>query len=440
MNDSDSPERESPSDAAPKPEAAPTPPAPEEPKPRRGGFGSFGEALGIFVLVILAAVGGGLIVLYGPRIINGTASPTADRLSALEHRLDQLSARPAAKAGGADVDRLQRSIAQLKARIDADEARLSTLESAGPGAGGESTAPLKAAIDKNASDLAALSGRIDKLEQASAAGPNPELTAKIDANAKALAALRSDFDTQTKARDETLGKIDARIAALEKTAPPADLAEQLKSFVLKTDVTALKARVSRLESEDAAGLMRRAASLLALADLVRATARQQPFSNELRALKALMPASPELADLSKYAAKGAPTIAALRTQFDHDIDPALAVERASHAKNWIERVWYDFVGLVSVRRVGDVAGNDTEARLARAEFALKNGNLAAAVAEVHALDKPAKAAIAPWLTRAEARLAVDRDTHALTTQIVAAVAAASDAAKAASQPHPDAPQ
>lgn len=403
MSDSDAAGSERSANAVPEPAPAAAPPASEEPQPRRR---SFAAAIGIFVLLLLAATGGGLIVITWPWLNGGgMGGAGTERLSALEHRVDQISASQVPKTAGAGSDEVQRNLAALKARIDTDDARLSTLESSGPAAAGEGVAPLKAALDKNTSDLAA---------------------------------LRSDFDTRMTARGEALDKLDGRIAALEKNAPPADLAEQLNSFALKSGVAALEARIGRLEEQDTAGLMRRAASMLAVADLVRATSREQPFDNELNALKALMPASPELADLSKYARKGAPTVASLAAQFHQNIDSVLAAERASRAKNWIEAVWYDFVNLVSVRRVGNVAGSDTEARLARAEFALKNEDLAAAVTEARALDKPARVAIASWLARAEARLAVDRDTHALTNRIVAALAAAGDAAKIAPQPPSDA--
>jgi len=378
-------------------------------------------ALGFFVLLLLAAACGGLIAVYWPWMTGsgGDVSAVAERLGALESRVGLIAAGQAPKAAAASFEETQRNLAALKTRVDADEARLSAFEAAAPEGGG-GTGASKAALEKNTADLA-------------------QLTSRIEAEEKALAGLRTELDTQAKANTDLLGKLDGRVAALEKNAPPADLGERLDSFALKTGVATLEARIGRLEDQDTAGLMRRAASLLALADLVRATGREQAFDNELGALRALMPASPEIADLAKYARTGVPTVTSLASRFHQDIDPVLAAERAARAKNWIERLWYDLVNVVSVRRVGNVSGADTEARVARAEFALKNGDLPGAVAEVQAFDKPAKAAIAPWLRDALARLAVDRDAAALTNRMVSGFATAPEA-EAPPVPHADAAQ
>ena len=415
MSDSDSAEGERSFNAIAKPEQEGAPSPAEDAKPRRGWFAMPEGAFGFFVLLLLAAACGGLIAVYWPWITGngGETSAVTERIGSLESQVGQIAAGRAPDAAAASFKETQRNLAALKARLDADEARLAAVETAAPGGAGGASGTLEAV-------------------------PDPQLTAKIQSNEKVLAELRTELDTQAKANSDSLGKLDGRIAALERNAPPADLGERLDSLALKSGVATLEARIGHLEDQDTAGLMRRAASLLALADLVRATGREQAFDSELSALRALMPASAEIADLSKYARTGVPTVTTLAARFHHDIDSVLAAERASRAKNWIERVWYDLVNLVSVRRVGNVPGTDTEARVARAEFALKNGDLPAAVAEVQAFDKPAKAAIASWLRDAAARLAVDRDAAALTNRIVSALATAPDAAKVV--PQTDAPK
>lgn len=376
-------------------------------------------AIGIFLLLILAAVCGGLIALYWPWM-SGTGADNgamSERMTTLENRVGQIASGQAPKVAAASFEDMTNKITALKDRLDADEARLVAVEKSAGSESAADTSDLKAALDKNSADIAALNAQMEKLAQA----PNSDLAGKVDANEKALAALRGDLDANTKSTNDALGKLDTRIAALEKTAPPADLAQRLDSFALKSGVAALDARLSHLENQDVAGLMRRAAALLALADLVRVTERETPFSNELASLRALMPGSPEIADLSQYAKTGAPTLATLTSRFDGKIDSILQAERAAQAHNWAERLWADFVGLVSVRRVGDVKGNDTEAHVARAEYALKHGDLAAAVSEVDGLDKPAKEAAMSWLKQARARLAINRDARGLTAKVVAAL-------------------
>ncbi len=441
MSDSDKPDADKDEQAftaLPKPEAGDesTPP-PAEKSARRGRFSMPEGAFGIFVLLLLVAACGGLIAVYWPWMTGSDAgnSTMADRVAALESRVGQIAAGKAPAVAAAGFDDLQRKVADLKAKLDADEARLSAVETSPGASGNADIAPLKASIDKNSSDIAQLSQQIGKLASAPAKpDASPELASKLAADDKAIAALKSDLDAQAKARGEALDALGQRIAALEKTAPPADLAAQLNALAPKSDVTTLGARVSRLESKDAAGLMRRAASVLALADLVRASEGETPFANELTALKSVMPPAPEITELSQYAKTGVPTVSTLTKRFEARIDPILAAERAAQAKNWAERLWYDVVGLISVRRVGNVSGTDTQARVARAEYALRHGDLAAAVHEVEALDKPAKGAVTAWLRDAKARLAVTQDSRALTNRIVSELAAAEAERKAGEAP------
>ena len=177
---------------------------PTEPKPaRRGWFEMPDGALGFFVLLLLAAACGGLIAVYWPWMA-GTGpdnSAMADRIGALENRLGQIASGQAPAAAAASFDELQRKIAALKDRVDADEARLTAVEQP-PGlvdtAGGADVSALKAELDKNSSDIAQLSQKIDTLASAPAAATGGVDTAqiadKLAADEKTLAALRSDLD------------------------------------------------------------------------------------------------------------------------------------------------------------------------------------------------------------------------------------------------------
>ena len=193
---------------------------------------------------------------------------------------------------------------------------------------------------------------------------------------------------------------------------------------LKNELAAVETRVAVIESQDIAGASRQATAMLALAELVRASESDQPFTNELDILGALVPASSEIHELSRYSNKGVPTIAMLAAAFPHQADSILAAERASHAKGPAGRAWLALMNLVSVRRVGDVEGTDTEARLARAEVAVKAGDLSAAVAEIRALDPAARQTAKFWMKDAEARLAVNRDVHVLANGMISRLSAA----------------
>src|SRR5262249_33135485 len=79
--------------------------------------------------------------------------------------------------------------------------------------------------------------------------------------------------------------------------------------------------------------------------------------------------------------------------------------------------------LVSLRRVGDVPGDAVEAKIARAEVALKQGNLAQAVALMKSLPDNVASATAPWLTKAEAHLAAEQAVDRLSAYAVQLLAA-----------------
>jgi hypothetical protein len=351
----------------------------EEPPARRSVLPD--GAIGIFFLLILAAVSGGLIAAYWPWVQGGEASN--DRIATLETRIAQLAAGRAPSVAAAAYGDEEKTLAALKMRLDADEARLTAMERSGAPGETADTGALQ-------SDLGQLRQRLAKLEQAR---PQPDATAKLA----------------------------QRVGLLERTAPPADLASRLDGFALKTGEDALDARISRLEGQNAADVMQRAATLLALADLVRASANGEAFATELATLRALQPNAPELVDLGKYAQGGAPTRIALGTSLSAQTDVILAAARSSEVKSWSQRLWANLANLVTIRRTGDIPGDGAESRLARAESDLRRNDLARAASEMTALTGPARAAAAPWIAQAEARLAVDRDTRSLMSRTIASL-------------------
>lgn len=394
--------------------------APKAPRPRRSIFELPDGALAIFFLLIIAAVSGGLIAIYWPWVLGGAEQSGVDeRVAALETRVGQIASGQAPSAAAATFDDMRRDMAAMKTRIDADEARLTGLEKAGGQTSDSDVSTLKAALDKNTGDIAALAARIgtQKTKPATAV-PDPQIVNHMQATDKALADLKQQLETNHQAVTQELAKLGVRADALEKNAPPADLLQRLDSFALKSGVDALDARVATLEKADVAGLVRRAASVLALADLVRASQTGKSFEPELKALMALMPPSPALGDLGQYAGRDVPTRAELVGRFSAVSDAILVADRKAGAKTWYQRWWAGFVSLVTVRPVGDVKGNSTAARVARAEFHLKHGDLEKAANEIEKLPPGAKSAAANWLHDAKARLAIDEDARQLTNTII----------------------
>jgi hypothetical protein len=233
---------------------------------------------------------------------------------------------------------------------------------------------------------------------------------------------------------QNLDALAQRVSRLEETqptalaspmaplvSPPAAL-PNLNAYALKSDEDALAARIARLEAQNPSGAVKSAAEALALANLVRASEGSGDFSHELGALAPLMPDAPEARDLVHYA-RGAETETVLASRFPQVAADAIAADRRAGAKGWIARLWVNISSLVSVRRVGQVDGNDTESKLARASARLRLGDLDGAVVQARTVSGPAQSATAPWLHDAQARLAVDHDLNALTNRLVAQLSA-----------------
>jgi hypothetical protein len=165
------------------------------------------------------------------------------------------------------------------------------------------------------------------------------------------------------------------------------------------------------------------AMIVAVGELRSALASDKSFAAELSTLndltqddEALRPRLKPIVDrLSPMADAGVPTLSQLAAAF-----PATEIARAGEAElagevtddNWLKRFWrglgHSVSEVITVRPTGpDVEGDDTLARLARAEAKLGEGDLAAAVAEMKALTGLAAETAAEWLAQAEARLAIE---------------------------------
>ena len=102
--------------------------------------------------------------------------------------------------------------------------------------------------------------------------------------------------------------------------------------------------------------------------------------------------------------------------------PLAAAKAASAARapgdgaGVLERVGYALSRVVALRRVGEVPGDSADARLARAEQQMQDGDVAAALKTLEALPAAAKDALGPWRDRAERRAKLDRDIAAVRAQ------------------------
>jgi uroporphyrinogen-III synthase len=284
------------------------------------------------------------------------------RLDDLEKRLRAVSAtaaeRPSAP-GGPDP-----AIADLKNRVEALEQR--------PAASGTAPAPAPAP---------------------SPAPGNVEAEKEIAVLTREIAALRA-----------TLGALDQAVASQR------DQAKALSDAVGARNTGEQKALVAARASAVIGVAARLAGSIDA----------GVPFASELNLLVPLVQGDGKLTDiiaaLQPHAQTGVASRAALEATFPAVAKAALAEDVADDSYG--ERLLGKLRGLVSLRRVGDVPGDTTEAKLARAEQALHAGDVGKAAELVKSLPASTNKATTAWLARAEAHLAAKRSLDQLAAYAV----------------------
>lgn len=232
--------------------------------------------------------------------------------------------------------------------------------------------------------------RIDAIELAAGdplgAGELAELARRIDGLETAVNALK------------------LRVGALEAGLIDAAPADELR---------ALGAKLGALELV-AVDAGRRAALAVAVARLREAARLSEPYVAALDEARALAGALRDadldaaLTTIGGRAAAGVPNLEALRQQFAGLAVPILRAAGLDGDAGWFAKTVNRLSSVVSVRRIGEVAGPTVEAHIARAEARLDGGDLAAAIGELAALDAPPGGAFAGWLDDARARIALDR--------------------------------
>ena len=180
----------------------------------------------------------------------------------------------------------------------------------------------------------------------------------------------------------------------------------------------LKARIAVLEqlgerSSEAAS------AALAAAALVDASQGSRPFVAEYKSLREAAPSLPELANLSRLAETGAPSRSMLATTFERVAATAASRSRKPPQDAGIgAQIAYAAGKVVTIRKVDDVEGEGTDALVARAELALQDGEVVAALALLDRLPLKGRESLAAWREGAERRASIDREVAALRLRAV----------------------
>lgn len=324
----------------------------------------------------------------------------------------------------ARLDTIEADVAGLKSQAEDARAQLSALQSdianLPQGSGGadprfddlaQSLATLRDTIDELQASNQDLSERVETLTTAAAG-------ATAGGMAEAAEALQSGVA-------ERLSAADARAEAAESRAEAAvsraEAAEQLAQ-VAQSRLQALENRLAALEATPSrTPVDEQRAAILALGQLRDAVDAGRPYAAALSTVESVFASADDLAPLRDTANTGLVTLSELKARFPDTIEAVLHA-RPEGGNIW-DRTLDRLTSLVTVRRIGNVEGEETDAILARAEVRLNASDLAGAVEELRALDGPAAEAAQSWLQDAAARVEAERTLNALQDRVIAKTAA-----------------
>jgi hypothetical protein len=261
--------------------------------------------------------------------------------------------------------------------------------------------------------LAPLAERLGALE-AEVASLDPALKTLAQRIAASETAAKSST-TASAAPD--LGPLEQRLGALEasvKQLPTASsdngAAERLASLASAQQqqdarLAALQEKLGAAAASEAQAQAQAAApATLALAQaLGQALNSGRPYATELAALARLGQPNEALAPLQAFAAAGAPTNAALATDFAQLAKDFAAQQQPAADQSLTARLLASAARLVRIRPVGAPAGDDLAAVSARIEAALRSGDIAAVEADAAKLPAAARQQAKPVLDKARTR-------------------------------------
>jgi len=344
------------------PEAAPAPDTPPRaaaapPAQRRGGGGFVGAVIGG---ILAAGIGYGAAYFVKPEgwplfTENGedaTLSSLQDQIAALRSEIAELP-----QGGGADA--LAPEIAGLR---DALMPELSALQ--------ERVGALSDSVTGFDAKFAEIDRRLEQIAKAEIAAADGEA-------ASALADYESRIESLTAALDDL-------------RAENAKLAESVDAVSSEAEAQIGAVRTQAQQVEARAAIMRVDAAL----------ANGTPFADALGGF-----GTTEIPEaLGAVAEAGVPTLADLQRDYPEAaraaLDAALEEEAAGDVTNKVSAFLRSQLG---VRSLEPREGEDADAVLSRAEAALRDGDLRAALSELDALPERARENMSGWIADATAR-------------------------------------
>jgi hypothetical protein len=310
-----------------------------------------------------------------------------------------------------EVTVLRSELASLKQEVDAVKAG-----SGGDTAGlGRSVTDLSNGVNGLSSALDQVKADITQLKSAVAQGSAGDgaavetlnqKVAQLQASVAALGAARSGVTQQA------IDTVNQKIAAVETavaSATNAAKAGESRLAAIEQSVTNLSGQLTRLSDQVSRQAAQPKVALAIAGEAMKsALERGGPFTSEVETFAAIAPDSPELLALRQLAAKGVESRDDLISGMDEAANAMIAAsETLPEDAGFWDRLIASAKSLVKVRPIGAVEGETVPAKVARMEAALKDGDLAKALAEYDSLPDTSKAAGQAFAERMQARVAAE---------------------------------
>lgn len=284
----------------------------------------------------------------------------------------------------------------------------------------QSISPSQIAERQN-SQAAALEARIGALEQKLAGMPDLGAAKEAEAATGLLAEKLDGLAGRLSDIEKSIGQLHAQPAG-------GDEETRAKAKQSADEVAALKERIAALEQTKQTVsteiIERNQALVVAVGQLRDALASSKPFVQELAGVSQLgNPGITQITDrIAPFADKGVATTGELRDAFPEVATNVMHASGSERGGDWIDKAIAHASTVVTVRKVGDVAGDTAEAALARAENRLAVDDLDGAVGEMAQLQGPAAEAASGWMDKAKARVAAEKALKDLHLQVIGQIA------------------
>ncbi|MGB6346431.1 MAG: mitofilin family membrane protein [Methyloceanibacter sp.] len=342
--------------------------------------------------------------------------------------------------------------------VSAVKTRLDKLEAARPATGDpKALAALDGRVKSletrsvDAPDLSGLTGRVTSLEdswrslaktaeEGGSVAEGAALDARVnDMEQRLQGSVAGALDAQKAETAAGLEAVQGEVTALKAKLGALAEANLGSEAELGPDLTEIDHRLAKLEGilpalsttiDRSAASARSGAFAIAFANLRDAVSAGRPFAAELAAVQALHPETQDLGDLGAHAGSGIPTVPELAQKLQTLAQASLTPPPPSASESFVDSVIASAKSAISVRRIDAAAASGEPGDvLARAEAALKQGDLAAAMQEIGTLPAPSRDAFTGWLDDARARIAADETLGKLESTVLLSLSGADGAAE-----------